>query len=374
MKNIIKYFLILLVFANFLYAYEDVNTSPVSQEFVSGVPQEFFSGRKVELKKHFLNTIFAVGNSINFTGNSNEDILLFGFNVKINGTMKKSVYILADQVYISGTIKGNLNVIAKEIHINRCTVIGSTSLISPSVNIGQNTYFKNITKIYANHAIIGGYYKTLLIKGKKINFLSNMHIKDNLYVQSAEKPYIPLSSVIRGKYHYKKFFLPKIENILSTKNRMIFSFLSLCVPFILMVFFMPNFLRDTVAIIDTSPVKVFFTGVFGIILTPIILFILMLTLIGAPLSFILLFFYFALIYFSRGFAAAGLGRQIFIKLRETHFKTLLSVIIGIGIFVFLTSIPVAGYFFQGLFIIFGFGAMTSGRIMLYKKLRKSKIL
>ena len=373
MKHVIKYFLILLVFANFLYAYERLGVSQVHQEFVSGIPQEFFSGRKIELKKHFLNTIFAVGNSINFTGKSSEDIILAAFNVKINGTMKKSIYVIGDQVYISGIIKNNLNVIAKEIHISGCTVLGSTSIISPSVNIGGRTHFKNITKIYTNHAVIGGDYKTLLIKGKKISFLPNVRIKNNLYVQSPEKPEMPLSS-IRGKYHYKKFFLFKIVNILSTKNRMIFSFLSLCVPFVLMVFFMPNFLRDTVAIIDTSPVKIFFTGILGIILTPVVLFILMLTLIGAPLSFILLFFYFALIYFSRGFAAVSVGRQIFIKLRETHFKTLLSVIIGIGIFVLFTSIPVAGYFFQGLFIIFGFGAMTSGRVMLYKKLRKSKIL
>jgi hypothetical protein len=374
MKTIIKYSLILLVFANFLYAYQYVPPASSSQEFLSGIPQEFFSGRKIELRKHFLNTIFAAGNSINFTGNSKEDVFMLGFNVKINGKMKKSVYIVGDQVYISGIINNNLTVIAKELHINNCIIKGNVSIICPSVNIGQNSYFKSITKIYANHALIGGNYKTLIIKGKKIYFLPNTKIENNLYLQSAEKPNINLSSITKGKYYYKKFFTPKIEKIFSTKNRMIFSFLSLCVPFILMIFYAPNFLRDTAVVIENSPVKTFFMGLLSLIITPIILFILMLTVIGAPLSFIFLFFYFALIYFSRGFAAVSLGRQIFIKLKENHLKTFLSVITGIGIFVLLTSIPIAGYFFQGLFIIFGFGAMTSGRFMLYKKLRKSKIL
>jgi len=100
----------------------------------------------------------------------------------------------------------------------------------------------------------------------------------------------------------------------------------------------------------------------------------MLTIIGAPLGLIFFTFYLSFLYICRGFTSITLGRIILIKLKEGKLKMIASMFIGIGIFVFLASIPKVGYVFQFIFMIFGFGGFAVGRIRMFIKMKKENLI
>jgi hypothetical protein len=141
-----------------------------------------------------------------------------------------------------------------------------------------------------------------------------------------------------------------------------------------MSFFMPRLLGETVRMIEQHPGKMFATGVFALFLIPLILLIFMLTVVGAPLGVIFLVAYVSMVYLCRGFAAAALGRVILRKMRDSRLRTVLAILLGLAVFVTLTSIPKVSYVFQVLFIVVGFGGLVSGRVAYYLRLRRENAL
>ncbi len=365
MKKIILIVFSLLLALN-LYA--DVNTE---NKFAV---DDFLSGKKIVMKRTFMNNVFAIGSIVDFSGLSYEDAIILGVSVKFNGTSYKDVYIAGDSVEISGNVKGNIRVIARQITINHLTVDGNASITAPEITISDDVEFKKLTKIWSNNIQMGGWYDNLHIKTKKIIFSKNLFVDRELVVQSKEKPQVPTDTLKHCNFTYKPPIQEKIQFFLSSKLRKLFSFLSLCFPFLLMFFMTPRILQETIDIIEKRPVWIFLTGILLLILTPLALVILMLTIIGAPLGLIFFTFYLSFLYICRGFTSITLGRIILIKLKEGKLKMIASMFIGIGIFVFLASIPKVGYVFQFIFMIFGFGGFAVGRIRMFIKMKKENLI
>jgi ABC-type multidrug transport system permease subunit len=104
-------------------------------------------------------------------------------------------------------------------------------------------------------------------------------------------------------------------------------------------------------------------------LTPIISVILMLTIIGIPLGFIMLIFWFILLYFAQIMVGLGLGKQIREKLFKTKKKNIMAdLVIGITILYLLFSIPIFGKIIMFLSTLLGLGV-----IWRYKKFRISSL-
>ncbi|MCM8758942.1 MAG: hypothetical protein NC906_04125, partial [Candidatus Omnitrophica bacterium] len=334
----------------------------------------FFTGKKITLEHNFKNNILAIGNKLNFRGKSFEDVLLIGINVNFSGSSKKDVYIAGDTVYISGFINGNLKIFARNIEAKNLVVEGNTSFVSPEVLIHDDVKIKSLTKVWSRDAQIGGQYYMLYLKTKNVIFSKNIRIERKLIVQSKDEPAIPLNVLKSCEFTYQPPVFRPAQILLSQKFMKLYSFLSLCFPFILMIVFTPRILQETIEIIEKKPIWTFFSGFVLLLLVPVILVFLMITIIGAPLGLIFLTFYISLLYLCRGFTCIVLGRFILWKLKEGKVKIILGLFLGTGVFVLLTAIPKAGYFFQLLFLIVGFGGFFIGRIRMFIKMKRENLI
>lgn len=344
-------------------------------EIPSGIGlEDFLTGKELKMEHSFKNNILAIGNKLQFTGTSFEDVVLFGINVEFNGFSKKDVYIVGDSVTVSGSIKGNLKIMARNLKMESLNVEGNINILSPQVFIYDNVSTSGITKIWSRDVEAGGKHSSLYIRAKNVIFTKNIDIKNKLVVMSKEKPALPLGTLKNCEFKYEPLVPRPAQTLLSTKFIKLYSFLSLCFPFILMVFITPRILQETIEIIEKKPVWIFFTGLLLLIIMPLVFILLMITVIGAPLGLIFLTFYISLLYICRGFTCIVIGKLILWKLKESKIKIILGIFLGTGIFVLLTAIPRVGYFFQMIFIIFGFGGLAIGRIRMFLKLRKENLV
>jgi len=257
--------------------------------------EDFLTGKELKMKHNFKNNILAVGNKLKFTGTSFEDVVLFGMNIDFNGYSRKDVYIAGDTVAVSGNIKGNLRIIARNLQMDNLVVEGNLNILSPEILISDSVRTNKTTKIWSRNIQMGGTHNILYIKTRHIVFTKNIDINSKLVVQSKEKPAIPLNVLDRCDFSYISP-APFGHGLLSSKFIKLYSFLSLCFPFILMIVFTPRILQETIEIIEKKPVWIFFTGLLLLIVVPIILIFLMITVIGAPLGLIFLTFYLSLLY------------------------------------------------------------------------------
>jgi len=336
--------------------------------------EDFLSGKNIKMQRNFLNNLIVIGSKLDFSGSSYEDIAMFGININFNGSSNKDVYIAGDTVKISGNIKGNLRVLARNLTIDKLRVNGSVNIVSPEIVMSDSVQCDKVSKIWSRNAQIGGHYRILHIKTKNIIFSKNIDIQDSLFVQSKEKPAIPLNVLKHCHFVYQPQLPQKSQFFLSSKFRKLYSFLSLCFPFLLMILLTPRVLNETIEIIEKNPAWIFFSGLLLLILTPVILILVMITVVGAPLGLIFFIMYLSLLYLCRGITCIVLGKMFFKKLKEGKIKIILSIFLGTGIFVLLTTIPKISYFIQVIFIIFGFGGLVIGRIRMFLKLRKENLI
>ena len=111
-----------------------------------------------------------------------------------------------------------------------------------------------------------------------------------------------------------------------------------------------------------SPLKYVGWGLAYLILTPIVCLILLITVIGAPLSAIAMGLYFIFIYLAKIVFSIALGVYVYKQIASKDKKSIKidlmkMMFLGVFLFVFLTSIPFVGWIF-GLFgTLIGFGVI-----------------
>jgi len=335
--------------------------------------EDFLSGRDLKMQRSFMNNMIATGKNLEFSGISYEDIFLFGITINFSGTSGKDVYITGDTVKISGKIRGNLKVMARNLIVENCEIDGNVNILSPEILMADSVKCKNTTKIWSRNVQMGGQYKTVNIKTRDIIFTKNIDVK-NLFVQSQTKPSLPVNMLKHCNFQYEPPVPQKAQVFFSSKFRKLYSFLSLCFPFLLMTIMTPKVLQETIEMIEKKPVWIFFSGILLLLIAPLILILLMVTVIGAPIGLILLTFYISLLYLCRGFTCVALGRILLFKLKESKMKLILAIILGTGVFVLLTAIPKASVIVQIPFVIFGFGGFAIGRIRMFLTLRKQNLI
>jgi hypothetical protein len=110
-------------------------------------------------------------------------------------------------------------------------------------------------------------------------------------------------------------------------------------------------------------------GLIVLILTPIVVFILLITIIGIPLSLMLLAFWILMMYPAKILAAIAIGRKLaalkFMPL-NFHHSLIAATVIGVVICWFVFSIPIIGWILCFLAFIWGMGG-----IWRYAKMKSS---
>jgi hypothetical protein len=153
---------------------------------------------------------------------------------------------------------------------------------------------------------------------------------------------------------------------------LIFELISSLIVGLLLLKFYPNFVHKTVDIIQTKSLNSLGIGFLGVIAIPVIFFILILTIIGILLGFIIILSYLIYLYLARILVSLFLGRGL-LKFFGATLKSGWTLLIGLVIFIILTSIPFIGWFLYLIFVFLGFGALLIFYKEIYSKLRSEKV-
>lgn len=268
-------------------------------------------GNNVEITGTVNNDALIVGNIISTTSDAsfNRDTIIFGTDIQLDGDFNRNVSIYASKVTIkNANIKGNVKIYSENITVEDATIEGNLSYPSDAV-----------AKI-SDKAVIGKIIKTDPINNKDE------------------------------------------ENYFNTISNKVLSFACYALIFAVICLLFPKVIeyinKKYEKITFDEGLEVFTKGLVSLVLIPIIAVILMITVIGMPLSIVLLVLYFVAIYLSTIFTAYLLGYKIWQKVFNKDMNMLLIGLIGLFVLLILNLIPGVRYLVSIVTILIGLGLIV----------------
>lgn len=150
----------------------------------------------------------------------------------------------------------------------------------------------------------------------------------------------------------------------------VFTLLALFVVGAVVIAISPRATEATADRLITAPWMSLLIGFILLVAVPAAVGLIAITLIGIPLSLILLFMYVIMIYFSRAFAALAIGRWLFARFGKPGMSLYVDLLVGLLILWLLIAIPYVGWLIHLIAVLLGIGAAAAQRYALLRDLRR----
>ena len=321
----------------------------------------FLSGENVRVDGDINGTTFITAGNIEVNGTIDGDLFIAGQSVTINGSVKGSVFTAGQDITINGTVENSIYLAGATLKVNSqikasAFVAGQTIYIEDDAVIEREAFVGGST-IFQNGVVNGDWSSSsdaLSIGGK---------IGGDLNYSSKNKAEVLNGSEVVGETTWKKIDNEpsKVTKTMFTTTlliRILFSIAASLVIWLFVKWIRPDFWPNLAEEIALSPIRTLGFGALAVVLIPIFSILLIITIIGIPLSFILLSLYGLVLSISKIILSVCIGfwlQERFSWSGARAFWLFLLVLVVLSI---LGMVPLVGWIISLFIAFFGMGSVV----------------
>lgn len=330
-------------------------------------------------------SLYAVGANLTIEGKVTGDVICAGQSVNITGEVAGDVICAGESVNVSGPVGGNLRLAGSAVNFNgqvarNAMLLGANIITAASSTVGWDLLvLGNNFELNGNigRDLYGGAGKVNLAgrigKDVDLNFASRRgdvqpliiadtaEINGQLKYKSAKDAAIDSKASIKGEVIHN---LPstaagksKLVNLSWWLTKLVSLFSALVIGLVLISLSREPVIKTTDLMLNKASLTLGW-GVLGLLLPPLIAIILLITIIGLPLSLILLALWLIALYISKVLVGILVGRGLLNNFWPKQKDSLiLSMIIGIVITYLIFALPVIGWVASLLASLWGLGGI-----------------
>jgi len=310
----------------------------------------FKAGNSFDLSGTMEKDVYVVGNIITIDGTIKGDFIGAGNTLRINGIVEGSVRFAGSNIIINGEVGENVMVVSNTLIMNNDSKVGWELMAAGSMMELNGDIGGDVKVAGAVVSVDGTIDGNLYTESAQLSMKDEADVTGTLsYLSETDYSLIEGAviggeiSIVEAKYAQKADFdFGQLKKVLMFV--MLMSFLSALLIAILMAGFMPKRLHEVADEINSDFGRHFGLGLLFVIATPIICFLLMLTVIGIPLAVIVLVMYFVILYLAKIFFSLAMMKMIlkwFKQKKEWHI--MLMMLVGLLIFFIIRMIPIVGW-------------------------------
>ncbi len=318
----------------------------------------FIGASTVSIEKaKILGDIFSAAGDITFSDTEVQDIRLVSGNLTI-----KNSRISGDVIVGVGVLK-----IDKDTKIDGDIYVGAGS-VSLLGDVGGNVRI-GAEKVTIN-SYIGG---DMRVNADSLTIKENTDVQGRAiyeYGQDGNKASIDSSATFVSELEQSKAGANVSENrFFPSITSFVFSLLMIWIVGLALVLLMPICMRKTSEIIEKKSWSTLGWGLLGLIVLPIVLFIIFISFLGIPLALMGFVLYFIMIYISKIFVGTYIGTKI-LKSKDKKHAPIWEMALGVLIIYVLSYIPIFGGWVKFVVIVFGIGMILIYSREVYMDMRK----
>lgn len=325
------------------------------------------AGQAINISGEVAGDVICAGQTINITGNVGGSVRAAGNSININGKVSRNVMAFGAAVLLSGSSNVGWDALVAGANIDILGKIagdlhGAGANFNLAGEVGKNVSLKIDNRVKAEKP--GLAFKE---NGSGLKIGPGAVINGELKYTSGQDAAIDAKAVIKGKVTHN---LPAVTakksglaNLGWWWGRLISLFSALVIGLVLISFWREQIIKTTDLMLKKAGAS-FGWGVLVLLLTPIAAVILLVTIIGIPLSFILMALWLIALYLSKIFVGILIGRSLLSNYWAKQKDSLiLAMIFGIIIAYIIFALPFIGWILALLAMLWGLG----GILLSFKK-------
>jgi cytoskeletal protein CcmA (bactofilin family) len=318
-------------------------------------------------------SLYVFGQSITIDGKVNGDLICAGERVVVTGPVIGDIICASADLHLEGPVSGDIRVAGQNLSLSG-EIYGSAHVLSQ--NFDFSGFIARELAFAGQKAILNGQTDgdivgfTQMVElnghfGGDVNLTSETitigqaaFIRDN-FVYSSPKPADFTPAQVGGQVSYQpletdeKPARPQFQSWFSGRLAAIASFLLMG---LLMVYAWPKLITRMIDEGTQAPLKAFLVGLLSLILWPILSLVLLVTVIGIPLSVMLILWGILVLIVARLVPAIWLG-QILAGTFQAKPTLIMAALVGIPVSWFVFGLPGWGMGLNVLASIWGTGAI-----------------
>lgn len=346
---------------------------------------------------------FSSGKNVSLDGTVNGDAYLAGGEVTVNGTVNGDLLVAGGNLNINGTVTGNIRGAGGNINVNgkvgrNVSLAGGSINLSPLANIGGS-----VTSAGGNLNLLSPVAKGANLAGGQVNISNNIggdinagvgqltlspsaKVNGNVIYWSDNSASISPEASVTGQitknlppkgnqreqsYQTGKAVASGIAKAFTFLT--IFSFLAALVLRLILLKLVPIYTSNLANVITTHPILSFGVGLLTLAVTPIVVILLLVTIIGIPLAMVWLVLLGFSLWLGKVFIGLVLGTLLLKNLNQKE-NSYFALLIGLIIYYLIGLIPVIGWLVGFVGALMGLGAILILKKNYYLELRQKQLI
>jgi len=338
--------------------------------------QSLHTGSNVTISKNqTLNTSFyGASHNVDVAGTVNGDVVCAGQTVDISGVVHGDVVCAGQTVDISGKVDGNVRLVAQSVNLS-AQIGKNASVVAQTLNIDGNSKIgadlsgavnmltldgavgRDIAATATTMQVNGQVGRNMSVTVNRLAFGSGARVLGEMSYVSNREAQVDNGAVL-GKVAHS---LPGMNRSYRLGRALfgfsiagfIFTLLTGLFAALAIVLIMPQAVRMVAAEAKKQFSWSILTGFVASIVTPLLVFALLFTVIGVPLALLLLLVWLVLMGLSWIVAAYLLGSLLLSKLKNP----IAVMLLGMIVLVILVWIPILGFFVSLIAMWVGIGSI-----------------
>jgi hypothetical protein len=304
----------------------------------------FGGGENFTINQNISRDLVIAGSRLEINGNTGDDFIGAGGELIVNGDVSGNVIAMGGSIRINGNVGGDVVAAGGEISLSRDSVVKGDVLLGG----GEITLDGTVN---GNGNISAGTLKTG----------DGFKLKGNLALQADNYP-SNLKNKVGGNLNITQTDATEKQSGKPFEDFDIFSFIlkllsAIALGFILIYLF-PGFVGGLAGLIKDSPLKAGLLGFLTLVFLPILAIILLITIFGWSLSFLIILFLALALLIATVPVKLLAGEMIYRKILRRDAGKMMYYLIGAVIFGIIFEIPLAGGIIRFIALLTGLGAIV----------------
>ena len=322
----------------------------------------YFAGGTVAVAGTVQGDLYCAGQNVQITGRVDGDVICAGQTVHVSGVVTGDVRIAGQTVTVDGPVGRNLTAFGQNVTQTGNSVVNGDATVFGTALQLAGKLGRDIVAGGENITLSGATGRDVTLTNEQLTITSGATVGGSLNYTSNNNAVVDAGEKITGKN--QKHDPPKQEeqtqNDLAAKLGMAaYWFGAMLVAGLALLLFAPRSFAATNKVMHQQGGWALLAGLGVLIVTPIVAFVLMATVIALPLACVLLFAWFSALLVAYAYAGYGLGSWVAARAKwQLKWAPVANLLIGMVLLWLGMLVPIIGGLLGFAALVWGLGGLT----------------